>query len=571
MEAHLFVVVDQLHRGASLITDPNERVDLARLSLLAGQKSKVMSSFSSALAFLKAGMNLLSDDDWQCHRALCLDLYTLRAEMEYIMGDFKTMKRHLDQVFLKAKTVQEQLPGYSTLVQAMIAEGSANDAISTGIQVLGLLGEEFPSDLSNSSAREELLLTQKLLSMKTEDELLSLLAMENSEKLNAMKFLNVIANVTAAERRELLELLVCRMIRLSLSYGLCNESAVAFSIYGTLINCHFGDYEGGLQFGKLALAISQKLRATDIICRVHCIVYGFLSNWIQPMQSSLLSLKEAVDIGLAAGDTECAMMSAHLYTGTALYSGIPLGTLYGEMKLYAKQMMEYGQQYTWTYNKPLRQVALNLLGRSADPTKLVGEEMDEDNLLENAEVVGNQALVVSIIYFYKMWLLFLFGEYELAGQMAEKCESESIEEHMVHRFGIVCNHAFYRGLIALVLSRDQDTTKYATIIEKAMEQMKAWASLTAWNCQHKVELLTAECEYYAGNFNDAAIAYDHAAELAAKHRFVHEEALSLERAGIFYLETGNQPVASDYFSRAHDCYMKWGACSKAMHLKKKFL
>mmetsp|Transcript_25555 Transcript_25555/g.47647 ORF Transcript_25555/g.47647 Transcript_25555/m.47647 type:complete len:104 (-) Transcript_25555:85-396(-) len=100
-----------------------------------------------------------------------------------------------------------------------------------------------------------------------------------------------------------------------------------------------------------------------------------------------------------------------------------------------------------------------------------------------------------------------------------------------------------------------------------MAQMENWTLSSPWNCQHKLELMKAELAYLEGDFATAVKCYDCAVATADKHHFVHEKALALERAGIFYMENRQHATASSFFERACDCYGRWEAHSKAAHVK----
>src|SRR6202030_1446491 len=53
-EAAIFEIVNQLNRGAALITSRDERDQLAELNLLAGERAKASAAYASALTYLIA-------------------------------------------------------------------------------------------------------------------------------------------------------------------------------------------------------------------------------------------------------------------------------------------------------------------------------------------------------------------------------------------------------------------------------------------------------------------------------------------------------------------------------------
>ena len=60
-EEAIFDIVNQLNRGATLITAPDEREQLAELNLLAGKRAKASTAYASALTYLVTGAALLPE------------------------------------------------------------------------------------------------------------------------------------------------------------------------------------------------------------------------------------------------------------------------------------------------------------------------------------------------------------------------------------------------------------------------------------------------------------------------------------------------------------------------------
>ena len=61
-EEAIFEIVNQLNRGAALITARDEREQLAELNLIAGKRAKASTAYASALTYLVAGAALLAED-----------------------------------------------------------------------------------------------------------------------------------------------------------------------------------------------------------------------------------------------------------------------------------------------------------------------------------------------------------------------------------------------------------------------------------------------------------------------------------------------------------------------------
>jgi len=103
LEASIFVVVDQLCRGADLVTDPGERAEYAKLCLMAGEKASRTSAFPSSCEYFIKGMSLLSEGDWKNDNYdLNLRLHTACAKAQNMIGEYQNQQepRYQRQAFI---------------------------------------------------------------------------------------------------------------------------------------------------------------------------------------------------------------------------------------------------------------------------------------------------------------------------------------------------------------------------------------------------------------------------------------------------------------------------------------
>ena len=64
-EEAIFEIVNQLDRGAALITSLDEREQLAQFNLIAGKRAKSSTAYATALNYFVTGGALLTDDSWE--------------------------------------------------------------------------------------------------------------------------------------------------------------------------------------------------------------------------------------------------------------------------------------------------------------------------------------------------------------------------------------------------------------------------------------------------------------------------------------------------------------------------
>ena len=78
----------------------------------------------------------------------------------------------------------------------------------------------------------------------------------------------------------------------------------------------------------------------------------------------------------------------------------------------------------------------------------------------------------------------------------------------------------------------------------------------------QVHLLEAESFSRLGNHGKAKASYAAAIASARSSRFVHEQGLACELAGLHYKNIGDHRTALDYLKQAKQCYADWGSQMK---------
>jgi len=87
--------------------------------------------------------------------------------------------------------------------------------------------------------------------------------------------------------------------------------------------------------------------------------------------------------------------------------------------------------------------------------------------------------------------------------------------------------------------------------------------LPDFDFQHsKYHLLQAESLHSIGDAK-ASEEYDLSIKAAQAHRFLNEEAMACERAGLFHLKFGRKELSDRLLQQAYECYRSWGAEKKA--------
>ena len=173
-EERIFDIVNHLNVGVELITQEEEREQLARLNLVAGKKAKAATAYAAAVEYFNVGKELLTANSWENQYELTLGLHTEAAEAAYLCGDFDRMEELASVVESCAKMLLDKVKVYEVQMQACMAQNKLQEALNTGLQVLKLLGVEFPSEPNPSDIGEALGETAAILNEKRIEDLIEL-------------------------------------------------------------------------------------------------------------------------------------------------------------------------------------------------------------------------------------------------------------------------------------------------------------------------------------------------------------------------------------------------------------
>ena len=95
--------------------------------------------------------------------------------------------------------------------------------------------------------------------------------------------------------------------------------------------------------------------------------------------------------------------------------------------------------------------------------------------------------------------------------------------------------------------------------QNALNKIREWATHSEWNFKNKLLLVEAELCNTQKDYDKAASLYEASVKAAKMHKFIHEEAIASECAGIFFSERGLRQKSLSYFKHSSECYKEWGA------------
>ena len=569
LEKIIFALVNQLNLGRKLIENQEQKDELARLNLIAGKKAKRAAAYRTGFNYLKFGITLLDVNRWNTIYDLSLELYIEAAETAYLIGNFTTMEKLVNEVLQQANNLLDKVKVYEIKIQAHIAQNKLLEAVQIALPVLKFLGINLPPKPNKFNVLLGLINTKLTLAGKRIEDLIDLPLMKDPYKLAAMHILSIINSAAYVAVPDLLPLIVCKQIDLSLKYGNCSLSTFAYAFYGLILCGNLKDINSGYKFGQVALGLLSMQDGKQQAARTLFIVFCFIKHWKNNTREVLKPLQEGYLLGLETGDLEYAAWCVLNYSVSLYYIGRQLKYIESEMNAASKAISKLKQKTILDILKICYQPILNLLDRNNNPCLLIGEVYDEEKMLSVQKKANNRTAIANF-YLYKLSLCYIFNNYHEAKQNAANAECFL---DAISGFIAVNQFYFYCSLTYLGVYNCSSKPEQPFLFKKInynQKQLKKAAHHAPMNHLHKYYLVEAEKYRVLGKKLEAIEYYDRAIALAKENEFIQEEALANEIAGRFYLTEKKDKIAEVYLKDARYCYEKWGAIAKVKAMEDRY-
>ncbi|HEY9651053.1 MAG TPA: serine/threonine-protein kinase PknK, partial [Coleofasciculaceae cyanobacterium] len=306
----IFEIVDHLNLGIELISDESERTEIAKLNLMAGQKAKAAAAHAAATEYLQVGLRLLKEHSWNRQYEQTLALHEEAAEVAFLSGNFDLMQNFIGIVQNRATSLLDKVKVYEVQIQAYVGQSKLLEAINTARQILKLLGVEFPEKPNPSDIEQGLEETASILGGKEPSELINLPQMTDPDKLATLRLLSSLFAVSYLAAPDLVPLVVCKQVNLSVQHGNASVSSFAYNLYGFLLCAVVGEIERGYEFGQLALMLISKFNAKEVSTKIRHIFNVLVRHWKEPLRNCTEACWSIYLGGLETGDLEYAAYAA---------------------------------------------------------------------------------------------------------------------------------------------------------------------------------------------------------------------------------------------------------------------
>ncbi len=565
-ERRIFELAEHFAHGAALIDSIDERLAVARLDLAAGRRAQSALARETGLGFLRAGLALLPEDAWQSHYQLKRDLCLSTIEVEYQHGDVEAAAALAEEVLDNARALLDKIQVYEYRILFHIARNEMNEAIEVALDALPMLGISLPRGAAAMAAYEREIRAE----IVPDDALFAALeaAPELTDPTRAAA-LRILANATSAAyiaNPAVWRLMVLTAVVECVHHGNSALAVSAYSWYGALLCGVYEDLEPGYRFGSLSLSLLDRFRARSFEAKVLCMLYVFVMPWSRPLSAAVDPLRRALQSGLQYGDHEYALYAAVHCTSYRLLMGDELTEVAREQSTYFESITRYQLVFHRDFAAIWAQTCENLRGPVEDPTRLVGQLLDEGHALPRWE---QQSIVFLLFCAYccKAMLAVTFGDAETALAAAERGRG-----YLYGAAGTVyfTEHNLYWSLALLAVAAERPADEAASMLNQVAEnqaQRAIWSARAPANFQLGYQLIEAERAALSGDVLAAMKLYQDAILAAREQHNARLEALTCERAAGLYHRLGHRLVGDGLLQQAYRAYQRWGAHAKVAALE----
>ena len=569
-EEAIFDIVNQLNRGAALITSLEDREQLAELNLIAGKRAKASAAYASALNYLIAGAALLADDPWARTDELIFPLELHRAECEFLTGQTAAAEQRLVPLSSRATNTVELATVTCLRVDLYTTLGQSDRAVAVCLDYLRKLGVEWSPHPTEEEGRREYERIWSRLGSRTIEELTELPLMSDPASLATLDVLAKVLPAALYTDANLLSLAICRMVNLSLEHGNSDGSCFAYVWLGMIAGPQFGTYSDGFRFGRLGYELVEKRGLKRFQARTYSCFGCDVMPWTKHFLACRGLLRRAFEAANETGDLAFAACSCYHLNTNLLAAGDPLP----EVQREAENGLEFAQKARFGLVIDVITGQLGLIRTLRGSTPKFGSFDDErfDEAQFERHLASDPVLVLPECWYWirKLQARFLAGEYASAVHASLRAQrlmwvAASLFETMEYHFYGALSHA------ACCDSAFPDHYQHFEALTSHYRQLKIWAENCPENFENRAALVGAEIARIEGRDLDAERLYEQAIRSAHANGFVHNEALAYELAAHFYARRGFEKFARAYLRDARYCYLRWGADGKVRQLDDLYL
>jgi predicted ATPase/serine/threonine protein kinase len=558
-----FTILHHLNTALELIDAPDERRQVAELSLIAGRQARRTTAYAAALEHLERGIALLDESHWRTDYELCRSLHAERFEAAYLAGQRERALAHFGALLPRLSSDEERIDLYGSMISLDVSAGRSREAIETAREALALVGERLPRKPTAAAVMTEYLAVRFRQRGRTIADLAALPELRDVAKRCAAKLLVAVAPAAYFVSTELLTVCLLRLANITFRYGVSESSAYGVAGYGIVLSGAFGKHEEAHAFGELALRMQERFPDQRLTSRIYFLNGLYLTGWIRPFADAKKQLRAGLESGLQNGDMVYEAYSAGALSVVTWLESLHLADVQAEAESARVVTTRRREEDMAAVAIAYVRYCGALRGLNEAPDRLSSGESNDEVFRES--LAANRPMGLFCYYFLNAQLAYFHGDLARANALFR--EADRLKAVLFSVPTTVELH-LWRVLLAARRYPEASVLSRWTLAWQVggwVKKLARWGRLCPENFAAQHALAVAEQARMLGR-PEAGERFTQAFETAQRHRARKWEALALERGASLHRERGDAPNADTLLARAIDAYRAWGADAKVRQL-----
>jgi signal transduction histidine kinase len=557
----LFTVANQLLRGAS--DSPDEARTWARVHLNAGIRAMSTSAFHAAARYLAAGAALLGDRGWQDDYELVHRLVAERSQAEHLAGNADEAERLCEVLLAHSRTALCKQVAYRRRIEVLLGRANAARAVEVCLEGLASLGMTIPSAPDVDDVDAEIAAIERAIGDRRIEDLVDLGAMNLSEMRAAVELLSVASPAAWYVNEKLSQIMLGRMVYLSVTHGNVDASAMGYVSYGIVLIACRADYQKAHAFGQLGYELGR--RAGAYWSGMTENIFGaMIGVWTRPLRECLDHVRRSLVTTTQSGNVAFVAYNCSQLVMASLAAGRSLDELGREAEQLLQTARVLRSEPTSTSIESALAFTRALRGMTESVGVLSGPDFDEAAFTARVSA-GDVPLAAFYHHLHKLKASLLARD--IAGALSASEVVMRLGPALGSQYPVA--ESFFYAALAHLAAHEES----ATHLEHARRYAKpiaTWAEACPANFLAMHRLLGAEIARVSASPIEAMKLYDQAAIAARDHELPHLEGLANELAARCHLELELVTSGAAYVRAARAAYAKWGAQGKVLDLERRY-
>ncbi|MCB9570419.1 MAG: protein kinase, partial [Myxococcales bacterium] len=368
-----------------------------------------------------------------------------------------------------------------------LTRGAADRSIAVGLAALARAGIRVPDDPAER-AREcevELAAIWAAIGERSIVEIADAPLCEDPETRAILRLLTELIAPAHMSAAGLADLLICKIVNLSLTRGSTDASAYGYVLFAFFLVTR-RPQRAAHDFGRLALALNERLGDASQESRLH-FVFGSILHLFAPLPEVLAHLERALVVGLEIGDHVFASYACSHALIALIGAGAPLDEVRERARAYLRVMGRTRVASSTAAVKIAGRVIACLLGECAGPTSLSGESFDEAAVIADLEA---QNLGFPCLWYHVAKLALAYRAGDLDGARAAMVAGERRVFNLA--WFISTEFFFYKCMVLAELARSAPAEVDLAALRTDADRLGECAALCPSSFTHKEAMVRAE-------------------------------------------------------------------------------